>query len=182
MRRGLRQLAEARLLADDTSGGAHRPRHALLAEAVTAGLLPGERVVLHERTARLLDTVGGDALAAEAASHWAAAGRGAEELAARLVAAGAAERVFGYARRAPTGSGPSTCVRHCPVRSVPTCPGCMCGPSTQPCYPVTPGTPACWRKEAYGRFASHPDHATAAVICQRAGYLRGCTPPMPGAR
>jgi len=28
-------------------------------------------------------------------------------------------------------------------------------------------------EEAYRRFASHPDHATAAVIHQRAGYLRG---------
>jgi DNA-binding CsgD family transcriptional regulator len=28
-------------------------------------------------------------------------------------------------------------------------------------------------EEAYRRFAGHPDPATAAVICQRAGYLRG---------
>ena len=37
VRRGLRELAAARLLADDTAGGGHRPRHALLAEAVAAG-------------------------------------------------------------------------------------------------------------------------------------------------
>ena len=75
MRRGLRELAAARLLAEDTAGGGHRPRHALLAEAVAAGLLPGERVALHERTARALAAAGDQALAAEAAGHWQAAGR-----------------------------------------------------------------------------------------------------------
>ena len=54
VRRGLRELAAARLLAEDTAGGGHRPRHALLGEAVAAGLLPGERAVLHERAARAL--------------------------------------------------------------------------------------------------------------------------------
>jgi hypothetical protein len=43
VRGGLRELAAGRLLAEDTSGGEYRPRHALLAEAVAAGLLPGER-------------------------------------------------------------------------------------------------------------------------------------------
>ena len=100
VRRGLRELAAARLLAEDTAGGAHRPRHALLAEAVAAGLLPGERAVLHERTARALEAAGDEALAAEAAGHWAAAGRAAEELPARVAAAAAAERVFGYAEAA----------------------------------------------------------------------------------
>ena len=59
VRRGLRELAAARLLAEDTSGGGHRPRHVLLAEAVAGGLLPGERAVLHERTARALEAAGG---------------------------------------------------------------------------------------------------------------------------
>ena len=62
VRRGLRELAAARLLAEDTSGRGHRPRHALLGEAVAAGLLPGERAVLHERTAR--------ALAAQRTERW----------------------------------------------------------------------------------------------------------------
>ena len=98
VRRGLRELAAARLLAEDTSGGGHRPRHALLGEAVAAGLLPGERAVLHERAARAL--AGDPALAAEVAGHWQAAGRPAEELPARVAAAEAAERVFGYAQAA----------------------------------------------------------------------------------
>ena len=70
VRRGLRELAAARLLAEDTTGGGHRPRHALLGEAVAAGLLPGERAVLHERTARALAAAGDPALAGEAAGHW----------------------------------------------------------------------------------------------------------------
>ena len=100
VRRGLRELAAARLLAEDTTGGGHRPRHALLGEAVAAGLLPGERAVLHERAARALASAGDPALAAEVAGHWQAAGRPAEELPARVAAAGAAERVFGYAQAA----------------------------------------------------------------------------------
>ena len=87
MRRGLRELAAARLLAEDTPGGGHKPRHALLAEAVAAALLPGERAELHERTARVLSGTGDPALAAEAAGHWAAACRPAEELPARVAAA-----------------------------------------------------------------------------------------------
>ena len=71
VRQGLRELAAARLLAEDTADGGHRPRHTLLAEAVANGLLPGERAALHERTARAL--AADPALAAEAAGHWQAA-------------------------------------------------------------------------------------------------------------
>ena len=52
VRRGLRELAAARLLAEGTVGAGHRPRHALLAEAVAGALLPGERAALHELVAR----------------------------------------------------------------------------------------------------------------------------------
>jgi predicted ATPase len=100
VRAGLRELAPARLLADSPAEAAYRPRHALLAEAVVAALLPGERVALHERTARALEAEGDEALAAEVAGHWAAAGRPPEELRARVAAAQAAERVFAYAEAA----------------------------------------------------------------------------------
>src|SRR5271169_3454515 len=100
VRRGLRELAAAQLLAEDTTGGGHRPRHALLGEAVAAGLLPGERAVLHERAARALAATGDRALAAEVAGHWRAAGRPAEELPARIAAAQDAERVCGCAEAA----------------------------------------------------------------------------------
>jgi DNA-binding CsgD family transcriptional regulator/tetratricopeptide (TPR) repeat protein len=181
-RRGLRQLATARLLADDAPGGAHRPRHALLAEAVTVGLLPGERMVLHERTARLLEA-SGEALAAEAASHWAAAGRTAEELPARVTAAGAAERVFGYAEAAahwqraielaqalPSASGTAGIgLPQLYVRAIDAAE--LSGDSQ--CAGVL-------AENAYRQFAGHPDHATAAVINQRAGYLRGLHDPDTG--
>jgi hypothetical protein len=68
-------------------------------EAMNARLLPGERAVLHGRTARALLAAGGEG-PAEVAGHWQAAGRPAEELPARLAAAGTAERVFGYAQAA----------------------------------------------------------------------------------
>ena len=54
VRRALLELGSARLLADSTPEGAYRLSHALLAEAVAAGLLPGERVALHKRTAQAL--------------------------------------------------------------------------------------------------------------------------------
>ena len=50
--------------------------------------------------ARALEATGDDTLAAEAAWHWAAAERVSEELPARVHAAEAAERVFGYVEAA----------------------------------------------------------------------------------
>src|SRR6266702_3974449 len=180
MRAGLRELAAAQLLADTGTDSAHRPRHALLAEAVAGGLLPGERAVLHERTARALAAGHGDTLAAEIAGHWAAAGRAADELPARLAAATAAERVFGYAEaaahwqraiglchQAPGAAGidlPRLYVRAIDALN-------------------TSGDSARARElagEAYRRFAAHPDPATAAVIHLRAGYFRGLTAPAEG--
>jgi DNA-binding NarL/FixJ family response regulator len=100
VRGGMRELMTGRLLADGVTGGVVRPRHALLAEAVAAELLPSERAAFHERMARALQAMGDDTLAAEAVEHWAAAGRIAEELSARVQAAEAAERVFGHAEAA----------------------------------------------------------------------------------
>ena len=78
---------------------AFRFRHALIAEAVHETLLPGEREVLHERLARALTERPGlaasGAAAAEAAQHWAAAGRPVEALGASLQAAREAEAVSG---------------------------------------------------------------------------------------
>jgi DNA-binding CsgD family transcriptional regulator/tetratricopeptide (TPR) repeat protein len=182
VRRGLEQLAAARLLAGDAPGGGHRPRHALLAEAVAAGLLPGERVVLHERTARLLEAAGHDSLAAEAASHWAAIGRAAEELSARVMAGEAAERVFGYAEAAahwqraielaqalPAADTARVGLPQMYLRAIDAAE--LSGDSRHA---------SVLAEEAYRRFASIPDHATAAVICQRAGYLRGLHTPDAG--
>src|SRR5215469_3431637 len=98
--RALDELSRARLLADVDPGQGHRPRHALLAEAVSGGLLPAQRLLLHERTAQALTAMGADAVAAEAAEHWQAARRPASELQSRIAAARTAERIFGHAEAA----------------------------------------------------------------------------------
>jgi DNA-binding CsgD family transcriptional regulator len=97
VRSALRELADASLLAVPGPEGACRPRHALLAEAVLTGLLPGERVSLHARVAEALETTGDPALSAEIAAHWAAAGQPAAELGATVAAAEAAVSVLAYA-------------------------------------------------------------------------------------
>ena len=76
--------------------GSFRFRHALLAEAIYATILPGEREELHARLADELARSGA-AAPAELAPHWAAAGRSAEALAASVEAAREAEAVFGLA-------------------------------------------------------------------------------------
>jgi DNA-binding CsgD family transcriptional regulator len=181
VRRGLRELAAARLLAEDTAGGAHRPRHALLAEAVAAGLLPGERAALHERTARALSAAGGDSLAAEAAGHWQAVDRPAEELPARMAAAAAAERVFGFAQAAVHWQRAIELVQVLPedaaqisdaelprlyLRAIDA--ASKSGDMQQA------GVLA---EEAYRRFAGHLDPATAAAIHHRAGSYRSSHAP-----
>ena len=183
VRAGLRELAAARLLAEDTGDGGQRPRHALLAEAVAGGLLPGERAALHERTARALAAAGEVSLAAEVAGHWQAAGRAAEELPARVAAAEAAENVFGYAEAAAhlqraielghqqprvtakAGIG----LPRAYVRAVDAL--YLAGDS------VRAGVVA---EDAYRRFAGHPDPATAAVVRHRAAYFRALTAPTAG--
>jgi DNA-binding CsgD family transcriptional regulator len=180
VREGLRQLAGARLLAEDTAGGGHRPRHALLAEAVADALLPGERAMLHERTAVTL--AGDPALAAEAAGHWQAAGRLAEELPARVAAAKAAERVFGYAQAAVHWQRAIELSQAQPDIAA-------AGPDLPRLYvraidalfrsgdSVQAGTVAA---EAYGRFAGHADPATAAMVCHRAAIYRTSDTPAAG--
>ena len=162
VRGGLRELAATRLLAENTSGGEYRPRHALLAEAVAAGLLPGERAALHGSVARAL-AAGGDDRVAEVAGHWQAAGNPAAELPARIAAAEAAERVFGYAEAAahwqraielgqalPGGAdaadvgGAAAAARRRPAapRAGSAWRGCMSGPSTRSTGPAPECAPS----------------------------------------
>ncbi len=179
VRRGLRELTAARLLADSGGGAEQRPRHALLAEVVTAALLPGERVAFHERMATALQAVGDDALAAEEAGHWAAAGRVAEELPAQVHAAEAAERVLGYAEAARHWQ---RAIELCALLPNPELPA---GADLPHMYIrgidalFTAGEPADGLVEgAYRRFAHHPDPAIAAAINLRASYSRmGTDPP-----
>jgi DNA-binding CsgD family transcriptional regulator/tetratricopeptide (TPR) repeat protein len=183
VRQGLLELAAARLLADDAPGGGHRPRHALLAEAVAGGLLPGERTALHERTARALALAGDPTLAAEVAGHWQAAGRPADELPARVAAAGAAEQVFGYAQAAAhwqraielgqaqpdAADAAGIDVPRLSVRAIDAF--YHAGDS------VRAGLAA---EEAYRRFADHADPVIAAVVCHRAAVARAKDGPATG--
>jgi DNA-binding CsgD family transcriptional regulator/tetratricopeptide (TPR) repeat protein len=95
LRESLRRAVEQGVLLADQQSGSFRFRHALLAEAVYATVLPGEREELHGRLAEQLVREG--AAAAELAPHWAAAGRRREALVCSLDAARAAESVFGVA-------------------------------------------------------------------------------------
>ncbi len=183
VRRGLRELAAARLLAEDTSDGGHRPRHALLAEAVAAGLLPGERVVLHERTARALAAAGDQALAAEVAGHW-------QATAARLRSSRPGWRrprpPSGYSattRLRCTGSGPSSyarCSPRPPPRPGSTCRGCPCGPSTLFFAPATACALAWPPRRPTAGSPGTPTPRTAAVVCHRAAYFRAIDAPTTG--
>jgi DNA-binding CsgD family transcriptional regulator/tetratricopeptide (TPR) repeat protein len=95
VRESLRQAVEHGVLVAVQATGSFRFRHALLAEAVYATLLPGEREELHGRLAEELARSG--AAAAELAPHWAVAGRTREALAASVAAARQAQPVFGLA-------------------------------------------------------------------------------------
>ena len=96
VRESLRQAVEHGVLVADQATGSFRFRHALLAEAIYATILPGEREELHARLADELARSGA-AAPAELAPHWAAAGRSTEALAASVEAARQAEAVFGLA-------------------------------------------------------------------------------------
>jgi DNA-binding NarL/FixJ family response regulator len=94
VRDSLREAVEHRVLVADQAS--FRFRHALLAEAIYATILPGEREELHANLAEVLAR-SGTASAAELATHWEAAGRSADALAASVDAAREAEAVFGLA-------------------------------------------------------------------------------------
>jgi tetratricopeptide (TPR) repeat protein len=95
VRGSLRQAVEHGVLVAEQATGSFRFRHALLAEAVYATILPGEREEVHARLAEQLAR--GGAAPAELAPHWAAAGRSTEALAASVEAARQAQAVFGLA-------------------------------------------------------------------------------------
>jgi DNA-binding CsgD family transcriptional regulator len=176
LRSGLRELAAARLLAEGTPGAACRPRHVLLADAVSASLLPGERAALHERAAEALAAAGDESLGAEVAGHWAAAGRHAEELPARVAAAEAAERVSGYADAASHWERAIALSEALPGSAAAAevdLPRLYVRAVDALFAEGDGGRARRLAEEAYERFADHPDPSTAAVICQRAAWLRG---------
>jgi tetratricopeptide (TPR) repeat protein len=96
LRDSLRAAVEGGVLVPEPRTSSFRFRHALLAEAIYATILPGEREQVHARLAEELARSGA-AGPAELAPHWAAARRTAEALAASAEAARQAEAVFGLA-------------------------------------------------------------------------------------
>jgi tetratricopeptide (TPR) repeat protein len=97
VRDSLRRAVEHGVLVADQATGRFRFRHALLADAIYATLLPGEREDVHARLAHELARGEPHAAAAELAPHWTAAGRAREALVASVDAAREAEAVFGLA-------------------------------------------------------------------------------------
>ena len=96
LRASLRRAVEHGVLVADQATGNFRFRHALLAEAIYATILPGDREELHAALAETLASSGA-ASPAELAPHWTAAGRSREALVASIDAAREAQAVFGLA-------------------------------------------------------------------------------------
>jgi predicted ATPase/class 3 adenylate cyclase/DNA-binding SARP family transcriptional activator len=93
----LRDAVEHGILVTDPETNCFRFRHALLAEAIYATLLPGEREQVHGRLAEELGRGEPQASPAELAPHWEAAGRAPEAIAASVEAARESEAVHGLA-------------------------------------------------------------------------------------
>ena len=97
----VREAIARQILAVDERTSTYRFRHALLAEVVAAGLLPGERRRLHEEVATWQATAGPDGALrgspSELAHHWFAAGRLREALVASIAASRAATAVYAHA-------------------------------------------------------------------------------------
>ena len=92
--RALRDLKTLRLLRVGAEHSLHALRHALLAEAVVADMLPVERAAVHRRLAMSQSALGGTGVAAEVAEHWRGAGLVEEELRWRVRAAREAEAIY----------------------------------------------------------------------------------------
>jgi DNA-binding CsgD family transcriptional regulator len=180
VRGGLRELTESRLLADDTAQETSRPRHALLAEAMAGRLLPGERAGLHERVAAALAAAGDDELAAEVAGHWQAAGLADEELPARFAAAGAAERVCGYAEAAAHYLRAIELCDTLPAANQDDLPGLYLRAIGALNWSGASVRASALAEEAYQRFAGHTDPAVAAAVRHRAAFGRILVTPDTG--
>jgi DNA-binding CsgD family transcriptional regulator len=100
VREALRDLRAQWLLRRPDAAGRHQLRHALLGEAISGELLPGERAELHARIADTLADWHDPSLAGAIAAHLVAAGRLADELRWRVIAGRHADAVFASAEAA----------------------------------------------------------------------------------
>jgi DNA-binding CsgD family transcriptional regulator/tetratricopeptide (TPR) repeat protein len=97
---GIREAVEHQLLLPGADGLSYAFRHALTREAVYSAAAPGDRLRRHAAVAETLEErpeLAGAGVASAVAQHWDAAGQAGRALTARIRAAGAAERVYGYA-------------------------------------------------------------------------------------
>ena len=175
VRATLRDLLSARLLRRPDRAGRHQLRHALLAEAVGGELLPGERRDLHARVAELMAGWPDSGLAAEVATHFAAAEVPTEELRWRVLAARVAEAVFaskeaaGHWRRAITlwdrvpepEVVTSMDLTHLYLRAMTSAESCGEGPSA-----------AGLAQEALARLAATASPETAVSLYGKVGHFR----------
>src|SRR5262249_56636339 len=115
--------------------------------------------------------------------RWGAAGRGGEELRARVAAAEAAERVFGYADATAQWERAIELAQSLPGAAGQAKTGLprMYVRAVDALFAAGDGERARrLAEEADERVARHPDPATAGGICQRAAVLRGAEDPTPG--
>ena len=116
MRESLRRAVEHGVLVADQATGSFRFRHALLAEAIYATILPGEREELH---ARLADELARSGAASRGGARAPLGGGGSQRGGARRVGRGGARRrrpSSAWPRRSRTSSGRSRCGPPCRTR------------------------------------------------------------------
>jgi predicted ATPase len=177
----LRAAVAQQLLVTRFGEDGYEFRHALLQEAVYAGLLPGERARLHATLATAVaahpDWSSGTAatVAAELAHHWQAAGDLERALPAAIQAAGQAELTFALPRPSGTTSTPWSCGRGCRgPQSSPRSTGSRCwsGPPRRPTSSTTtPERSSCSAR----RWPRWTDGATrSAPACCMSGSAATC--------
>jgi len=173
----MRELAETKLLATDDARSelGCRPRHALLAEAISADLLADERRQLHAGVAEALEGLADPALSAEIAGHWAAAGRPEDELRALVVAAEGSRRVYAFSEAV------DLLLRS--IRRAEALPYAIDRPDVDPArlrLKAVDAFRACGRdmdaselaEETYREYAGHTNVEVAVMIRHRVAYSR----------
>lgn len=182
VRKALQVLLTARLLRRPDSAGRYQLRHALLADVVNADLLAGVRVELHTRVADMMAAWDEPAVGAEVAEHLAAAGRYADELRWRVIAARHADSVFAAAEAAGQWQRAIKLSEHVPVGSL------VEGMSLAQLYGAAEDAlTLAGDDEAAGQLAEQAlhrladaDQASRADVLRRAGNARGIASPERG--